>query len=96
MTRRPPLTCKRHACADPRESGHLVCACCWREVPRPARDRYLRARRLRLTKIAGEIGRDILRALGRKPATPAPVSATQAYQRTAAMLGEHEELLAAE
>ena len=89
MHRGKPLTCKRLGCAAPRESGHQVCTSCWRDVPYPARERYLRARRRRLTKIAGEIARDILRTLGRKPEQTPP---TQAFAQIAALTGDRDQL----
>lgn len=87
MKARAPLLCKRRGCGCRRESGHFLCLDCWREVPLPARDRYCRARRRRLTRIASEIRADILRTLGRKPD---PI-ATATYARTCALLGERAE-----
>ena len=93
MHRGKLVTCKRTGCAAPRENGHFVCTSCWREVPFAARDRYLRARRRRLTKIAGEIRRDILRVLGRKPEQTPP---TQAFAQIAALTGDRDQLEPAE
>lgn len=96
MPRHGPSICKRRGCSTVRERWQLVCADCWREVSHPQRVRYVRARKAKLTQIAGELGREILRLLGRKHAdAPAPSpgspTPTQAYARSCALLGEHEE-----
>lgn len=97
--RHRPSVCKRRGCTTIRERWKLTCDECWVELPWAARNRYIRARKAKLTRIAGEIGRELLRALGRKPAdarpaaTPAP---TAAYARNCALLGEHDEIEAAE
>lgn len=89
-----PSICKRHGCEASRARWMLVCAECWLDVPAPDRQRYTRARRARLTRIAGEIGRELLRALGRK--TAAPNQSTQAFRHIAAITGDRTELEAAE
>lgn len=87
LGRRPPV-CKRRGCDAARERWQLVCAECWSDVQAATRARYAKARRLKLTRIAKQLGAEILRTLGHKSA--APDAASQAYERTAAMLGERE------
>ncbi|AJP72288.1 hypothetical protein [Sphingomonas hengshuiensis] len=86
MPARRPLICKRKGCDAPRDRGHIVCAACWRDIPTALRQRYAAARRLHLTRIAKQLGSDIVRLLGRKPdaATPNP------YTRIAALTGDRD------
>jgi hypothetical protein len=101
MRRAGPPACRRRGCDSVRERWKLVCDECWSDVPWAARNRYVRARKAKLTRIAGEIGREIVRVLGRKlreprtapAATPTP---TAAYARNCALLGEHDEIEPAE
>lgn len=93
MHRGKPLTCKRPGCDASRESGHLVCASCWTDIQYPTRQRYLRAKRRRLTKIAADLGRNILRTLGRKPEETPP---TQAFAQIATLTGDRDQLEPAE
>jgi hypothetical protein len=92
MRRHAPSICKRRGCECPREKWKLTCDGCWAELPWAARNRYVRARKAKLTRIAGEIGRELLRLLGRKPAD----ASTATYTRIAAQLGERDELGATE
>lgn len=91
-----PSICKRHGCTASRERWQLVCATCWLEVPYAERQRFLRARKAKLTRIAGELGRAILRKLGRRPAEASPPATapapTIAYARNCALLGERDEI----
>lgn len=96
MRRRQPPVCKRHGCSAGRKAWQLVCDACWFEAPRDLRDRYSRAHRAKLTRIAGEIGREMLRKLGRKSVNASATTPTDTYARNCALLGEHDELLAAE
>lgn len=92
--RKGPPACRRRGCAARREKWQLVCNACWKEIPGALRDRFADARRLGLGKIKRDLGNQILALLGRKPAEPDP--STRTYARTAAMLGEREEIGAAE
>jgi len=94
MRAKTPPTCKRRGCDVPRSSWQFACEGCWAAVPFPEKQRYLRAKRAKLTGIAAKISREILRDLGRKPASPSP--SAQIYARTAAMLGERDHLEPAE
>lgn len=90
---RTPPVCKRRGCDAPRERWQLVCPSCWTQIPSLGRMRYSRARRAGLTRIAAQIGRTLLRDLGRRPADPAaPVATADAYARHCALLGERAEI----
>jgi ribosome recycling factor len=57
-------------------------------VPAALRNRYAEARRLSLGPIKRDLGNQILKLLGRKPA--APDASTQAYDRIATMTGDRD------
>jgi len=96
MRRRSPPICKRRGCITGRERWQLVCDECWVDVPVEARQRYSRARRARLTRIAGEIGREILRLLGRKPAGATPEPPRNAFANIARLTGDRDAMEPAE
>jgi hypothetical protein len=86
---RPPV-CRRLGCDARCETWQHVCRACWKQVPHALRNRYAEARRLGLGPIKRDLGNQILKLLGRKPAEPD--ASSQAYARTAAMLGERDDI----
>jgi hypothetical protein len=96
MGRRSPPVCKRRGCGAGRERWQFVCDDCWSDVPADARQRYIRARRAKLTRIAGEIRRELLRLLGRKPAEASPASPQNTFTNIARLTGDRDALEPAE
>lgn len=87
--------CKRRGCTRSRERWQSVCGGCWHEAPASLREAYRRARTERVPALARQIGADIAKALGRKSEASAE-DLRRAYLRTAAMLGERNEIEPAE
>ncbi|NLS27964.1 hypothetical protein S2M10_29660 [Sphingomonas sp. S2M10] len=87
--------CKRRGCDRARERWQDVCSGCWQEVPQTLRDGLRQARERGLPALARQIGQNIVKSLGRKPARAAG-DARAAYYRTAAMMGERAEIEPAE
>lgn len=89
--------CKRRGCAGLRQRWQLTCEACWSDIPWPDKQRYLRAARAKLTRIKNEIGREILRALGRKPAEASPPAATSdTFTNIARLTGDRDAMEHAE
>ncbi len=96
MPRHALSICKRRGCTATRERWKLTCDSCWTEAPWDLRQRYVRARKAKLTRIAGAIGRELLRLLGRKPAEAGREATRNTFTNIARLTGDRDALEPAE
>ncbi|RYG89548.1 MAG: hypothetical protein EON59_01360 [Alphaproteobacteria bacterium] len=96
MPGRARLTCRRKGCERTRYARDTFCSACWSQLPGWIKAAMMRAK---VTRDAAQLTQLTIKAsdhlAGKAPAANA-CSATEAYSRTCAMLGEHDEIEAAE